>query len=84
MSLRIHSLQKFTLEYYCFESNDVFEEAGKSNEKNNDKEKKVPETRVDNENDEILKQYLVVMQNNNQPSTVKGIQSNSLITVNLA
>ena len=62
----------------------MFEEAGKSNEKNNDKEKKVPETRVDNENDEILKQYLVVMQNNDQPSTVKGIQSNSLITVNLA
>ena len=75
----IQSLQNFILEYYCFESSEVFEEDGKSNEKNNEKEKNVAEKIADNESDEILKQYLGVMQNNNQPSAAKGMQSNFLI-----
>ena len=63
------------LEYYCFESNEVFEEDGTSNKKNNDNETRVSEQAVDNEGDEILKQYLDMMPKDNQPAMVKGIHS---------
>ena len=56
-------------EYYCLESNEVFEDAGKSRKDKIDKEKKVIK---ENNDHEILKQYLNVIENNNQPTTVEG------------
>ena len=53
----------------------MFEEDEKSNKENDDNETRVPEQTVDNEGDEILKQYLDMMPSDNQPALVKGIKS---------
>jgi hypothetical protein len=65
----------YFLEYYCFDSNEVFEEDGKSYGENNNKEKRATEKLVDDKNDVVFKQYLDMVENANEPAIGNCIQS---------